>query len=239
MHWKGEGIILKKYDFRESGNFFSLLLPDKKVEAVALGTKKMQSKLGGHLLYFSLLDLMLAPGKNFYHLAFARQKKVFSYLLANEERINWGFYGLDILDRLSQVNQPEERVFLLTKKWLALLDNPAYAPWPTTLGYVWKLLSFLGYQPRFTVDFRSLPAEKKLFFNPAKGTISSSFSGKEMPLPYAAGRFLWLVFFSSFFAAEIFSFSPAVLKEVQNALDKFLLFRLEREIKSRDFLFKK
>jgi len=72
-----KGIILRKQDYRESDRLFVIYTDELgKIEAVAKGVRKIKSKMAGHLELFSIVNLMVAPGKNYYQIAGAERGEI-------------------------------------------------------------------------------------------------------------------------------------------------------------------
>ena len=93
------GIILRKVDYGESGQLFYLYTQHLgKVEAVARGSKKIKSKLNGHLQFFATINLTIAKGKRFDQLAGAILDNNFTNLKNDFKKIILASFGLELTD---------------------------------------------------------------------------------------------------------------------------------------------
>ena len=118
------GLILKITDRGEADQLFSIFtLKVGKVCALGRGTKKIKSKLNGQLQIFAVLDLMVASGKNYDHLAAAEITKNFSGLKNDLRKIVLAAFGLEAVDKLTKLGQPEPEIYLLLEKYLAFIDR--------------------------------------------------------------------------------------------------------------------
>lgn len=145
------GIILKKTDFGEADQLLNIYTQSHgKIIALGKGTKKIQSKLSSGLQYFSLINLMVAWGKNYDHIAGVELARIFSGIAIDLKKIILASYALELVDQLTKPNQPDIKIFtLLSKYLLALNDNSfTFKEWQIVRqAFVVKLLTILGFQP--------------------------------------------------------------------------------------------
>lgn len=146
------GIILKKTDRGEVDQLFNIYTAQRgKVIALGRGTKKIQSKLNGSLGQFSRLNLMIAPGKNYDHIAGAVVEENFSKIKNDLKKIILASFGLELVDKLTKTGQSEPKIFVLLSKYLEALNVNSFSDkeWQTIKqAFVIKLLSLLGFQPK-------------------------------------------------------------------------------------------
>jgi len=128
MYYKTQGIILKRRDYREVDGLFSIYTKDRgKIEVVAKGVKKIKSKLSSHLDYFSLVDLMIAKGRNFDQIAGATMTRNFSSLKSDLGKIILGSYCFEVVDALIKTEYRDERIWKLLNEALELLEITDYS----------------------------------------------------------------------------------------------------------------
>jgi len=145
------GIIIKKTDFGEADQLFSIYTQNYgKVMALGRGTKKIQSKLNGSLKQFGLIDLMIAPGKNYSHIAGAVLIKNFSKIDGDFKKIILGLFALEVADKLTKTDQPDSNIFDLLVKYLTAVNDHSFneQAWRAVKqAFINKLLSLLGFAP--------------------------------------------------------------------------------------------
>ena len=229
MRYNTQGIILRRQNFRDGDSFFSIYtLENGKVEAIARGTKKIKSKLGGHLDYFLIADLMIAEGKKFNHIGGALIEKNFPKIKKDFKKLNLGFYLLEITDHFIQGGKKDKRIFSLFFSYL----------------YILKLLTYLGYTPDI---LDCIECKKKInrnnenYFSPISGGIVCDDCFKtdrgENKIKISKDILDSIEEVISKDLKDI-DMENKKMAEMVGIIDAFLIYRLDREIKSRRFLVK-
>lgn len=121
---KTTGIVIKKRDFRENDSFFVIYTKDfGKIEVMARGVRKPQSKLAGNLTQFGISDLFIIKGKHYYQLAG-------SCIINNYSNLKTNFFSLFLLshllqtiDFLTELEQREQRFFYHLRQVLDFLSK--------------------------------------------------------------------------------------------------------------------
>jgi len=167
-----EAIILSQKNIRENDKIISFYTKDfGKVEILARGARKIQSKLAGHLQFFALLNIGFAKGKNFNHLTSAILKNNYSGIKISAKQINPGMFCLKTVNLLIKPFRPDVKIFNLLEKLFELL-NADYNSL-TAQFFVIKLLAYLGYAPELylCVNCKNKIKEEENFFNFNKGGL--------------------------------------------------------------------
>lgn len=248
MRYNTRGIILRKQNFRDGDSFFSIYTAEKgKIEAIARGVKKSKSKLGGHLDYFLIADLMIAEGKKFNHIGGALINRNFSNIKKDLRKMNLGFYCLEIADHFIKNEKDDKRIFLLLRDLMEALEKKdGEASYSQSLGisyaYILKLLIYLGYQPDFSNCLecrKNIRGEGYKFFDPASGSVTcNKCSGDKNGKIIVSEDVLKKI--DSLIAVDLkkVAIKKEELRGLIKIIDPFLLYRLDGEIKSRRFLVK-
>jgi len=118
-----KAIILKKYDSGDYDRQYLLYTAaGGKITAIAKGAKKITSKLNPQLDYFSVCELMLAPGASgIEHLAGAGSLSCRKSGLADGRHF-YGYYFLEAVDKLTIAKASDEVIFTLADNFLADLE---------------------------------------------------------------------------------------------------------------------
>lgn len=246
MRYNTQGIILRKQNFRGSDSFFSIYTKDTgKVEAIARGVRKSKSKLGGHLDYFLVADIMIAEGKKFNHIAGALIDLNFYNIKERLSKVNLGFYCLEITDYFIKSGKKDERIFYLLKDFLKTLNctkglNKYIYSVSVSYFYILKLLDYLGYKPELfaCVHCRSDIKNNEYYFNPLSGGVicPGCIGVDDIKIPYNVINLLRSIISSPLINIRTDEIDKKLLKESVGIIDSFLLFRLDKDIKSRKFL---
>jgi DNA repair protein RecO (recombination protein O) len=166
-----KAIILNRKDFRESDRLFVLYTKDYgKIEAVATGARKSTSKMAKFLEPLMEIELLLARGRIYDKIAEVRLIDNFSQLKQDKRQWALGCYCLEVINKLTKVEDSHTEIFELLVNILNLLKQGNSN---LVQFYVWQLLSNLGYHPRLencvtcNTEFNS----GILFFNYYKGGV--------------------------------------------------------------------
>ena len=134
--YKTTAVLIKKRDWRESDLLFSFYAEKfGRVEAVAVGAKKILSKLSGHLSLGGLVEIDFIKGKNFYKLTHA-------YQLQKPEITDW-----------------QDLIFWSGAVEILLKGTPLEEP----NAFVWRLLGWYRKQLGSTENFGEKSLLRSLF----------------------------------------------------------------------------
>ena len=93
---------------------------------------------------------MIAPGKNFDHVAGADLNKIFFNVRLNLKKIILGSFALELVDVLIKPGQPDKKIFDLLVRYFTALDNHDFgdADWRIIKqAFTVKFLTLLGLAP--------------------------------------------------------------------------------------------
>jgi DNA repair protein RecO (recombination protein O) len=173
-------IILNRSDYRESDSLITCYTRNfGKVTLVARGTKKLQSKLAGHLEPMSLVDILIIKGKGFDYIGSALGTNAFLNLKDNLNKIYYCGRAFNWFNRLVKDGQSDERLFFLLLRWLETLDNYPSDEFTKENGelffifFALKLMAELGYKPEMyeCLNCRQKVKPGKNYFNLKNGGI--------------------------------------------------------------------
>lgn len=148
-----KAIILNRSDYRESDSLLLAYTENYgKLSLLARGTKKLLSKMAGHLEPGTLVDLMIVKGRGF---DYAGSVQTLDGYLPLREDFNKAYYSgcaLRRFNRLVREGEKDENLFRWLQSWLEAL---ASAPVPLAREdgellfdfFALKLLTELGYRP--------------------------------------------------------------------------------------------
>lgn len=158
----------------EADRIVTFLTPDHgKLKAIAKGSRRIKSKLGGHLELFNRVDLVLAQGRNLDIVTGARLVSHQPRLSEDMGRLGLGFLLSEMVNKLVDEGQETQQLFGLADELLGdLNDHQADA-----LGELYLKLRFLdalGYRPvldRCVNCNKELVAKGRHWLDPALGGV--------------------------------------------------------------------
>ncbi len=147
-------IILNRSAYRESDSLVTVYTKNfGKMSLIARGTKKIQSKLAGHLEPLNLADILIIKGKGFGYIGSALTTNSFLNIKNNLNKLYFAGRALYWFNRLTKDDQVDERLFLLLSRWLEVVDDYLTEEFTKETGelyftfFTFKFLGELGYLP--------------------------------------------------------------------------------------------
>lgn len=156
-------LVLNRQPYREKDSLVTVYTKDYgKLRLVARGTKKLGSKLAGHIEPLTLAEMMIIKGRGFDYIGSAITRDAFSGIRADLNRLYYAGKAISLFNRVVRDNEADEGLFFLLKQWLEMIDsfsagskNKSEAR--SDLGkdegeflfvfFAFKLLAELGYKP--------------------------------------------------------------------------------------------
>jgi len=149
-----QAIVLNRSDYRESDSLITCYTRNfGKLTLVARGTKKIKSKLAGHLEPISLVDILVIKGKRFDYVGSALMADAYLGIKDNLNKIYYAGRGIGWFNKLVKDGEKDERLFFLLGRWLEVLNNYPSDDFTKESGelffifFALKLMAELGYQP--------------------------------------------------------------------------------------------
>jgi DNA repair protein RecO (recombination protein O) len=173
-------IILNRSDYRENDSLLTVYTKDfGKLSLVARGTKKLSSKLSGHLEPLSLVDILIIKGKGFDYIGSALGRQAFLGIKDDLNKLYFAGFALRSFNLLVRDNQLDERLFFLLQRFLEVVDaypEDDFSRENGELLYVFfalKLLTELGYKPEMheCLSCRDKVKAGKNYFNLKNGGL--------------------------------------------------------------------
>lgn len=175
-------IILGRRDFREADLRVTLLSRDfGKIEAVAIGAKKIQSKLAGQLEPLREVKVMIARGRDIDKIGQVMTMNNFGIQDIREPELVWQAQkAADLISHLVAAGQKENKLYDLFKKFLILNFQPSFNK-NLSYFFIFQLLTQGGYGPEMGVCLNCrqiiMPGKNQFDFL-AGGLICGDCSGR-------------------------------------------------------------
>lgn len=145
---KTEGIVLKASKYQETSKILSIYTKEMgKISVMAKGANRPKSKLIANTQPFSYNEFQFSQGRNFYYINQADIIDSFYDIRENMERVLYGFYLLELVDKSVAEEEANKKIFLLFEKALRLLSQAQDNYLKLIVAFELKYISFLGYRP--------------------------------------------------------------------------------------------
>jgi DNA repair protein RecO (recombination protein O) len=142
-------IIINRFDFRENDILVCLYSQEfGKLNLLAKGAKKIDSKLAAHLEPLTLSKVLIIPGKGFDYLASAISQDYFINIKEDLDRYNLACYILKIFNSSIKENETDQVLFNYLLNYLYFLNQLENKNLDIFLSsWLLGFLNILGYKP--------------------------------------------------------------------------------------------
>ena len=150
-----KAIVLSRRDFREHDQVISVYTKDLgKQDLLARGIKKITSKNSAYLEPFSFVDIEIIKGKELDYIGSVQPVNYFKNIRQDLQKSLKAQLVVGLINRVVQVEEKDEKLFLLLKSWLEFLDNYIVISSETKCsreisliidGFIIKFLYLLGF----------------------------------------------------------------------------------------------
>ncbi|MFA5413314.1 MAG: DNA repair protein RecO [Patescibacteria group bacterium] len=238
------GIILRKQDYRENDRLFVIYTNELgKIEAVAKGVRKIKSKMAGHLELFSVVNLMVAPGKIYYQIAGADREKNFLNIKIDLGKTVLASFCLEILDIFTKTDHPDLKIYELLSEVLEIFNqekNKNFLKlYILSKFFVLKMLSILGWTPEL---FNCVKCKNKItpsgnFFDASRGGLACGNCGRGgLPISTSAIKILRFVLKNNFEKISALKITKIQAREISKIVDAFVFAHQDKELKTTKWI---
>jgi DNA repair protein RecO (recombination protein O) len=240
--YRVSAIVLKRRDQGEADRLLTVLTRDRgKLTLLAKGVRRQASRKAGHIEPFTLVDLLVAKGKSLDLVTQAETSAAHRALREDLWRSTWAYYVAELADAFTVDDDPQALLFELVVETLDRLnrgDDPALA----VRYYEVHLLGLVGYQPQL---FRCVQCNELLqpvvnFLSIARGGALCPKHGANHPetiaLPLAVLKVLRFLQTRAWEEVALLQVSPATSSQVESVLARYIVYHLERTLRSATFL---
>ncbi len=240
-----EAVVLSHTDWGEADRLLWLYTRELgKVRVIAKGARKARSRKAGHLEPFTRVSLQLAKGREWWIVTQAETVDPHLRLREDLVRVGYASYAVELLDRFSYEEGENPALYKLLVETLARLDTEP-EPSLAVRYYEIRLLDYLGFRPllfQCAQCGREVQPEDQ-YFSPAQGGVicpscEGANSGDQsiIPISVTALKYLRHLQRSTYLEAQRAHPSTLVDREMENVMQHYLVYILERTLNSPAFL---
>jgi DNA repair protein RecO (recombination protein O) len=243
MILKAEGIVLKAFDFRETSRIATFFSKEHgKIRGVLKGIRKDHKKFGSNLDKFSVNDIVYYWHSNSdLHLIGQCDLKEFFFPIRQDiKRSIAAQYILELVDAIMPLEEENGEVYRLMMNFLATLG---YLEDINKLVHIFqiKILYLSGFRPHLD---SCLVCEKKIstlvrFSHQMGGLICAHCKTTDTSAaPISKGTIASILHIekASWEGSLRLGFSQTTKRELKHVLNNFLVFHLEKYLKSEKYL---
>lgn len=236
-------IVLRHADWGEADRLVTLYTREQgKLRAVVKGARKITSRKAGHLEPFTQVKLQLSRGRDLFIVTQADTLEAYLPLRDSLVLTGYASYLLELLDRFVYEEEgPNPTLFRLLADSLKRLAGDADS-WLAVRYYEIRLLDFLGFRPQLMQCAncgREIQPEDQFFSFSLGGAICPR-CGRGLPhlksISMDTLKYLRHFQRSSYGEAARARPNGDIRNEVENLMQGYFTFLLERELNSPGFL---
>lgn len=232
---KTEGIVLNEIRFKDTSKILNIYTKDfGKINVMAKGAYNPKSRLIAHTQPFSYNEYRFRKGRSFYYINDASIIDSFYDIREDMERVIYGFYILELVNKSLPEEEKNQTLFMLLEKSLRILSNLDKGFLKFIIAFELKFISFLGYRPYIEKCVCCNRDEfSHIRFSIARGGIicencfSDDVRSKYMDKPMYEGM-LRLLYIPLDDLNDV-DVSMDALMKIQNILEDYILFNIDRK----------
>lgn len=240
--YRSEAVVLRRHDFGEADRLLTLYSREHgKIKAIAKGARKPQSRKTGHVELFMRSKFFIAKGRNLDIITQAEIIEPYIALRSDLVRTTYASYAVELLDRFTVEEDKHTDIYDLLINalgWFATAEDV----FMTARYYELRLLSLTGFQPRLyqCVACGEAILEQDQFFSAELGGLlcpdSRHADRNAMPVSAVAVKVLRYLQTRSWDVVQHLHLKKPLLHELEKVMHAYIMFILERDLKSVDFL---
>ena len=239
---RAEAIVLRHMDWGEADRLLWLFTRETgKIRAVAKGVRKPRSRKAGHLEPFTLVNLLLAQGRDLPIVTQAEMVASHLPLREDLQRMGYAAYVVELLDRFTYEEGENVQLFRLLADTLSRLcsePEPAFV----VRYYETRLLDLVGFRPQLSRCMQcgaDIQPEDQ-YFSAAQGGLLCPKCGEHFPgarpITFGAVRFMRHIQRSTYEGAARLPLKNGVDGELEQLMQHYFTYLLERGLNTPAFL---
>lgn len=241
--FRAEAVVLRHANWGEADRILTLYTREMgKIRAIAKGARKIRSRKAGHLEPFTHVTAQFARSRE---LPIVTQVETIDpYLPIREDlsRTGYASYIMELLDRFTyEQDGGNLPLFHLLIDTLARLSGTAEV-WGVVRYYEMRLLDYLGFRPQLfeCANCRKTIEPVDQYFSPTSGGVICPNCGRGLPglwkVSVEALKYMRHFQRSSFNDAVRAKVPPAIQQEVENLMQAYFTYLLERNLNTPGFI---
>ncbi len=230
---KTEGIVLREMKYRDTSKILTIFTKDYgKLSVMARGALKPKSQLIANTQVFSYNEYQLYSGRNFYYLNQAYILDSFYSIRDRIERVVYGQYILELLDKSMESEQVNERAFMLVLKTLQILSGLDSDFLKLITAFELKYISFLGYRPSLNKCVHCNCTDKLIYFSIHEGGLVCSsciYESSYIKVNQEMQEFIKAILYTPLDRLDDIRVKNSTIKMSHDLIVKYILYNIDRK----------
>lgn len=242
--YKTKGIILYRKDFSESDRIITIFSEDYgKIYTIAKGSRRVTSRLGGHLELFNYCELFLASGRNFDIISQVEVLNSFQPLKSNLLKTSVVYYLTELVLKLTRERQENHLIFNLLKETFDCLSKnknfDILSRW-----FELRIIEIIGFRPQFKLCIHCRKEidrkTEHIFFGPDLGgalcTSCIKYDSLSLRVDPEVLKTLIILQNSKLKDISQIEYKKEIIAEIEKLMNFYITFILEKNLKSKKFI---
>ncbi len=238
---KVEAVVIAHKEYGEADRFVRIFTQETgKLNTLAKGVRKIQSRKAAHLEPFTHAALVLARGQTFWIITQAETLHAFPAIRDDLNKTTDASYIMELVDKVSTEGQPEPSLFRLTLESLKRInDNPD--TYNAVRYFELRFLDIAGFRPELQhcVACKKTIKPEDQYFSPLQGGIlcpqCGQLDGKALSANQDTLRYLRHFQRNSYQELSDVVVPPQVRMNMQKILSVYMASVLEWQLKTPTF----
>lgn len=240
--YSATAIVLRRIDLGDKDRIITVYSKEHgKLSAVAKGARRPGSKLAGTCEPLTYARMFLSRGRELDVLSQSDIRESFPTLRGSMIAIAHGIYLIELTNSFVDERQPNPDLFDTLLSSLYVLESGA-DPEIAARHFELQLLRVLGYEPQFEACMRCGReiGRERIAFSPSLGGIVCKNCGSApndaIWVPGAAASYVRALLHAEPHKLNDMKIPPAARRDLAKMLKWHIRYRLERELKSTEFI---
>ncbi len=242
---KTEGIVLKSFDFRETSRIATFFTKDfGKVKGVLKGIRKDPRKFGSSIDQFSVNDIVFYQHRNsdIHLVSHCDMKEYFSGLRGDLKRLTAASYASELINTVMPPEEQNLEIYNLMQDFLQSLQTVEVEDVGKLVHTLQiKILLLSGFRPHLENCVRCAKniagaVRFSLRLGGLLCGVCKDLGSETVPISQSAVASIMHIQKEPWGQAVNLGIEPSIKKELKYVLNHFLVFHLERHLRSTRFL---
>lgn len=231
--YKSLGIVLHRVDWRENDSLFSIYTRNYgKIQVIAMGSKKIKSKLIGHLTSVGVVDLLVAHGRRIDKLAGAQMVELYKLNLEDDYPLICVMF--EVLNLLVREGVPDLAVWELLQKslqWIISTEEVSNKR-VALFFFVTQLFKEFGYSPELIDCAICHKPVKNMQYSLRENGVVCGGCSAENKINFSAELQEVLIILFNDFSLQALHIKKGLIREMLSFLQSWVPYVVEMEVRS-------